>query len=107
MCYGAESVVAGVVALAAAGASAGVSAANARTQANQQKRAQKQSELQFNSLLAAQPKPDTTVAANSMVRSLSTREAQKILARTGGGTIQTSPLGTQTTPFGKKSLLGE
>jgi len=102
MCIGVET----AIAITALGAGAGITASQAHKQAKKQEHIMERQEKQYKSLMD-QYQEDTTVEANSLLRGLSTRDKQKVLARTMGGMAKTSPFGTEVEPLKKKSLLGE
>jgi hypothetical protein len=96
--------------LLSTGAALGTQAAQAKTSETLQKRAMQQSNAQYNTLLSEQAEENSKSYADAAQRALNLKDAQRLLAISGGGTIATSPLGTGTNSFGstsRKTLLGE
>lgn len=88
------------------GVGGGLGAMEYEKQQREAKRAERDMQAKYKSLMS-EYKEETAVKADSYMRGLTTRDKQRILARSMSGTLYTSPLGVQTTPLGKQSLLGE
>lgn len=78
----------------------------ARRQQKEMERAMKNQEAMQKSLME-EYKEANRPQASKLVSGLSTRDKQRMLARSMGGTLLTDPMGSGMPTYGKKTLLGE